>query len=138
MRIEVPPADPVKARHSPEKGFVVNRLDLWAVAPDGQAQKINIHFLAPDNTENVEANFSRLLRNQKTSPAQAQMMAQLAAQSGFMANPSLFRTAWVVIVPDAPVHACTRHTAEIAAHPDRTDQCRILAAATPALRRQRR
>jgi mono/diheme cytochrome c family protein len=103
LRIEVPPADPVKARHSPEKGFVVNRTDLWAMAPDGQAQKINIHFLAPDSAENLEANFNRLLHNRKTSPAQSQMMTQLAAQSGFMANPSLFRTAWMVIVPDAPV-----------------------------------
>jgi mono/diheme cytochrome c family protein len=103
LRIEVPPADPAKARHSPEKGFVVNRLDLWSVAPDGHEQKIAIHYLAPDSAENLEANFNRLLRNQKISPPPAQMMTQLAAQSGFMANPSLFRTAWVVVVPDAPV-----------------------------------
>jgi mono/diheme cytochrome c family protein len=103
LRVEVPPADPAKARHSPEKGFVVNRVDLWAVAPDGQAQKINIHFLAPDSAENLEADFNRLLHDQKASPAPSQMMTQLAAASGVMANPSLFRTAWVVIVPDAAV-----------------------------------
>jgi mono/diheme cytochrome c family protein len=103
LRIEVPPADPIKARHSPEKGFVVNRIDLSAVMPDGKEQTIGIRFLAPDNAENVEANFNRLLRNQKQSPAPLQMMAALARQSGFMANPSLFRTTWVVAVPDAPV-----------------------------------
>jgi mono/diheme cytochrome c family protein len=103
LRIEVPPADVAKARHSPEKGFIVNSLDLWAVAPDGQAQKIGIHFLAPEDAQNLEANFNRLLHNQKTSPAPAQMMTELAAQSGFMANPSLFRTAWVVIVPNAAI-----------------------------------
>jgi mono/diheme cytochrome c family protein len=103
LRIDVPPADPAKARHSPEKGFVANRLDLSAIAPDGHEQKIGIKFLAPDNAENLEANFNRLLRNQKQPPAPSQMMAALAAQSGFMANPSLFRTAWVVVVPDAPV-----------------------------------
>jgi mono/diheme cytochrome c family protein len=103
LRIEVPPADPAKARHSPEKGFIINSLDLWAVAPDGQAKKIAIHFLAPDSGEDLEANYNRLLHNLKKSPAPAQMMTQLAAQSGFMANPSLFRTAWAVIVPDAPL-----------------------------------
>jgi mono/diheme cytochrome c family protein len=103
LRIEVPPADPARARHSPEKGFVVNQIDLWAVAPDGKTQKIGIHFLAPDHGEDLEANFNRLLRDQKTSPAPPQMMAQLAEASGFMANPSLFRTAWAVIVPDATV-----------------------------------
>ena len=103
LRIEVLPADPAKARHSPEKGFVVNRLDLSAVTLDGKEQTIGIHFLAPDSAENLEANFNRLLRNQKQSPAPSQMMASLAAQSGFMANPGLFRTAWLVVVPDAAV-----------------------------------
>jgi mono/diheme cytochrome c family protein len=103
LRIEVPPADPAKARHSPEKGFIVNGLDLWAVAPDGQEKKIAVHFIAPDSGEDLEANYNRLLHNLKKSPASAEMMTQLAAQSGFMANPSLFRTAWTVIVPDAPV-----------------------------------
>ncbi len=103
LRIEVPPADPAKARHSPEKGFIVNGLDLWAVAPNGHARKIGVHFLAPENAQNLEANFNRLLRNKRVPPAPSELMTQLAAQSGFMANPSLFRTAWVVIVPDATV-----------------------------------
>jgi mono/diheme cytochrome c family protein len=103
LRIEVPPADPAKARHSPEKGFIVNALDLWAVAPDGQEKKIAVHFIAPDSAEDLEANYNRLLHNLKKPQAPVQMMTQLAAQSGFMANPSLLRTAWTVIVPDAPV-----------------------------------
>jgi mono/diheme cytochrome c family protein len=103
LRVEVPPANPAWARHSPEKGFIVNRVDLWVVAPDGQEQPIGIRFLSPNNRENLEANFNRLLRNQKAPLAPPQAMQQFAAQSGFMANPSLFRTAWVVIVPEAPV-----------------------------------
>lgn len=87
----------------PEKGFIVNRVDLWAVTPDGKEQPVGIHFLSPDNGENLEADFNRLLRNRKTPLAPAQAMQQFAAQSGFMVNPSLFKTAWVVIVPDAPV-----------------------------------
>lgn len=103
LRIEVPPADPVKARHSPEKGFVVNRIDLAAITSDGKTQPIAVRLLAPDSTEDLEANFGRLQHTVKESGTAAQLMQQLAANSGFMANPSLFRTNWVVVAPVAPV-----------------------------------
>lgn len=103
LRVEVPPANPSWARHSPEKGFIVNRVDLWAVTPDGKQQQINVRFLAPDSTENLEANFNRLLHNKKPPLLPSQGMQQFAQQSGFMANPSLFRTAWAIIVPSAPL-----------------------------------
>jgi hypothetical protein len=103
LRIEVPPADPAKARHSPEKGFVVNRIDLAVIAPDGTTQAVPIRFLAPDSSEDLEANYVRLLRNVKTAAAPGQAMVQLSANSGFMADPSLFRTNWVVAVPAAPL-----------------------------------
>ncbi|HWY65300.1 MAG TPA: DUF1549 domain-containing protein, partial [Rhizomicrobium sp.] len=103
LRMEVPPADPVKARHSPEKGFVVNRIDASAVTPDGKSEPIALRILAPDSTEDLEANYVRLLRNTKTSGAPDQVMQELSANSGFMADPSLFRTNWVVVVPAAPV-----------------------------------
>ena len=103
LRLEVPPADPVKARHSPEKGFIVNRGDLWTVAPDGTEQKIALRFMAPDNAENLDADVNRLLRNRKDASAPGTVMTALAAQSGVMANPSLFRTAWVVAVPETPL-----------------------------------
>ena len=103
LRIEVPPADPAKARHSPEKGFVVNRIDLSAITPDGKTQPIPVRLLAPDSTEDLEANYGRLLNHVKETGAPAQLMQQLAANGGFMANPSLFRTDWVVVAPVAPV-----------------------------------
>jgi hypothetical protein len=103
MRIEVPPADPAKARHSPEKGFVVNRIDLSAIVPGGETQSIPVRLLAPDNAQDLEANYMRLLRNVKASGTPEQVVQQLSANSGFMANPSLFRTNWVVVVPNAPV-----------------------------------
>jgi len=103
LRIEVPPADPAKARHSPEKGFVVNRIDLSVVAPDGKEQPIPIRVLAPDSSEDLEANYVRLLRNAKASGTPSEVMQQLSANSGFMADPKLFRTNWVVAVPVTPV-----------------------------------
>ncbi|MEO8300337.1 MAG: PSD1 and planctomycete cytochrome C domain-containing protein [Rhizomicrobium sp.] len=104
LRLEVPPADPVKARHSPEKGFVANRIDAWVVQ-GGQtkkikAEKIAFRLLAPDSMADVEGNVARMLRNAgKPGP----VMARLAETSGFMADPVLFRTKWVVAVPVAPL-----------------------------------
>ena len=99
LRLEVPPADPVKARHSPEKGFVANRIDAWLVQ-DGKAEKIVLRLLAPDSLADVEGNLARMLRNaEKPGP----VMPRLVENSGFMADPVLFRTKWVVAVPVAPL-----------------------------------
>jgi mono/diheme cytochrome c family protein len=101
LRVEVPPADAAKARHSPEKGFVANRIDAWVVGADGHAEKIDFRVFASDTLADVEGNMARLLRN--TPPGQGNIMPRLAANSGFMANPSLFRTHWIVGVPAKPV-----------------------------------
>jgi len=106
LRIEVPPADAAKALHSPEKGFVVNHIDAWVVRPDGGSDKIAFRLLAPDSVENLQGNIARLLRNmpeQKARPP-GEVAKKLAANSGFMADPNLFRTRWVVGVPMAPLH----------------------------------
>jgi hypothetical protein len=95
LRLEVPPADAAKARHSPEKGFVANRIDAWVIQ-DGKAEKIAFRLLAPDSMMDVEGNIARMLRNAaKPGP----VMPRLAESSGFMADPGLFRTKWVVAVP---------------------------------------
>jgi hypothetical protein len=99
LRLEVPPADPAKARHSPEKGFVANRIDAWVVQ-GGKSEKIAFRLLAPDSMMDVEGNIARMLRNAaKPGP----VMPRLAENSGFMADPGLFRTKWVVAVPVAPL-----------------------------------
>ena len=99
LRLEVPPADAAKARHSPEKGFVANRIDAWLVQ-GGKTEKIAFRLLAPDSMADVEGNIKRMLRNAaKPGP----VMPRLAESSGFMADPGLFRTKWVVAVPEAPL-----------------------------------
>ncbi len=106
LRLEVPPADAARARHAPEKGFVVNHIDAWVIGPDGKQEKISFRLLAPDSVENLQANVARLLRNTpegKDIPAQ-ELTSKLAANSGFMADPNLFRTRWTVAVPMAPLH----------------------------------
>jgi hypothetical protein len=106
LRLEVPPADAAKAAHSPEKGFVVNHIDAWLVRPDGSADKIAFRLWAPDAAESLQGNLARMLRNtpERKDATPADVAQSLAANSGFMADPNLFRTRWVVGVPQAPLH----------------------------------
>src|SRR4029079_526164 len=99
LRLEVPPADAAKARHSPEKGFVANRIDAWLVQ-GGKSEKIAFRLLAPDSMMDVEGNIRRMLRN---AARPGPVMLRLAETSGFMADPGLFRTKWVVAVPVTPL-----------------------------------
>ncbi|MEY4966471.1 MAG: hypothetical protein RL274_2054 [Pseudomonadota bacterium] len=101
LRFEVPPANAAKARHSPERGFVVNKIEVWAVPPGGTPQKMDFRFLAPDSAENLEGNISRMLRNTAKGTPQGDAMKRLADHSGFMALSRLFYTRWVVGVPSA-------------------------------------
>ena len=99
LRFEVPPADAAKARHSPERGFVVNKIEVWAVVPGSAPRKLDFRFLAPDSAESLEGNIARLLRSTAKEAPPGDVMARLAANSGFMANSRLFYTRWVVAVP---------------------------------------
>jgi mono/diheme cytochrome c family protein len=104
LRIEVPPADPVRALHSPEKGFVTNRIDAWIVAADGKARKLDFRALAPDSVEALQGNMARTLRNQPSIPAPGNALARLTTYSGLLADPNLFRTRWVIAVLAQPLH----------------------------------
>lgn len=86
LRLEVPVKDPATAIHSPEEGFIVDRLDVWVVAPSGSERKVEFRYFVPDSEENL-ANAVRA----KDSPG------------GFSANSKLFRTGWMVAVPEKPL-----------------------------------
>ena len=103
LRIEVPPADVKKARYVPEKGFVTNRVDAWIVARDGTTSPVTFRLLAPDAVENLEGDMARLIRNTDDAAPAGGAAQRLAAFSGVMANPGLFRPRWVVAVPMAPL-----------------------------------
>ena len=99
LRLEVPPGNPAKARHYPERGFVANRIDAWLVK-DGKAEPIAFRLVAPDSIADVEGNIRRMLRNAaKPGP----VMPRLAQTSGFMADPGLSVVKWVVAVPERPL-----------------------------------
>ena len=130
IRIDVPPANAAEAGHSPEKGFIVNHVDAWAVRPDGAADKITFRLMAPDAVDSLIADVARDMKangkakakeygKDKTGrPVEKQVAAEepgakprtpdevmqsVAANGGVLADPSLFFTRWVVAVPDHPV-----------------------------------
>jgi hypothetical protein len=106
LRFDVSPVTPETARHSPEDGFVVNRIDAWLMLPDGKAEKIEFRYVAPDAVDSLEANIGRALRSPSIAKgARPVSMDRLAQSSGFMAYPSLFRARWGVAVPVRPVRA---------------------------------
>jgi mono/diheme cytochrome c family protein len=96
LRIESPVEKPAIASHTPEDGFIVDRISAWIVSPDGREQQIAIRCFLPDAEDNLHA---------ATKPPYAlsePVDAQLDA-SGFAANPKLFRSRWVVAVPAQPL-----------------------------------
>jgi Protein of unknown function (DUF1553)/Protein of unknown function (DUF1549)/Planctomycete cytochrome C len=92
LRIEAPPLNADTARHTPEPGFVVDRVEAWVVAPSGQEQKIAFRYFAPD----AETNVDRGLEPDESDPNRS-------ALGGFETRPKHFHTRWTVGIPLTPV-----------------------------------
>jgi len=96
VRFEVPPVDSEKARHSPEHGFIVNRIDAWVVQADGREQKITFRYFVPDSEANLQSALDRAAERKLSFDSDP-------GDSVFAANPNLFRTRWTVGIPTAPL-----------------------------------
>ncbi len=92
LRIEVLPTTGDAARHDPEYGFIVDRVEAWVTQPNGLQYKIRFHYFVPDSEDNLKGAIDRSV---KFGPE--------AVDGGFAANPSLFRPRWLIALPDAPL-----------------------------------
>src|SRR5580698_5482840 len=92
LRIEVAPADSETARHTPEAGFIVDRIDAWIVRRDGQEKKIAFRYFVPDSEAGLEAALGEAVESKRE-------LTSDPGANGFRANPNLFRTRWMVGVP---------------------------------------
>jgi hypothetical protein len=95
VRIEVLPANPEAARHTPEDGFIVDQIDAWIVEPNGRQNKIAFRFFISDSEDNLEAAVGRVA---KLGPRSAD-----PETGGFAANPNLFLPRWTIGVPASPL-----------------------------------
>jgi Protein of unknown function (DUF1549)/Protein of unknown function (DUF1553)/Planctomycete cytochrome C len=97
VRIEVPPLSPEIARHTPENGFIVDRVEGWVISPGGQKSRIAFRYFVQDSQRNLEAALS------VGSDAKKQTEAADPVPSAFAALPKLFRTRGIVGVLAEPL-----------------------------------
>ena len=96
LRIEVFPGNSETSRHTPELGFIVNKVDAWIVGPNGHASKIGFHNFVPDSETNLSAAVTRAVKANSEHKEDA-------ATGGFSSDPSLFQNRWMVAVPASPI-----------------------------------
>lgn len=98
IRVEVPPIHPEIARHTPENGFLVDKVQGWIISPSGQKSRISFRFFVQDSERNLAAAVL-----QDNDPAKEKVKDADGPPSGFAALPKLFRTRWIVGVLAAPL-----------------------------------
>src|SRR5215831_16230311 len=65
LRIEVNPANAEIARHTPDLGFIVDRIDAWVVGGSGQEKKIAFRSFIPDSESSLESAVSAALESKR-------------------------------------------------------------------------
>lgn len=98
LKIEVDPSNAGTARHTPEPGFILDRIDAWIVEPNGHEKKIVLRYLVPDFESDLESAIGDAIQNKRE-------LSEDPGANGFGANPNLFHARWVVGVPANPVEA---------------------------------
>jgi len=96
LRIEVNPADAEIARHTPDLGFIVDRIDAWVVGASGQERKIAFRLFIPDSESGLESAVSATLESKRE-------LTDDPGANGFRTVPNLFHTRWIVGVPAEPL-----------------------------------
>jgi len=96
LRIEVNPANAEIARHTPDLGFIVDRIDAWVVEGSGQEKKIAFRSFIPDSESSLESAVSAALESKRE-------LTDDPGANGFRTIPNLFHTRWIVGVPAEPL-----------------------------------
>ena len=96
LRIEVNPANAEVGHHTPELGFIVDRIDAWVVGPWGEERKIAFRSFIPDSESGLESAVSAALESKRDATDDP-------GANGFRTVPNLFHTRWVVAIPAEPL-----------------------------------
>ena len=92
LRIEVYPSNGDAARHTPEIGFIVDRIDALVVDDQGKEKKVVLRFLVPDSASSLERALDTAIESKR-------QLTDDPGANGFQAVPNLFHKRWVVAVP---------------------------------------
>lgn len=96
IRVEVPPFDAEKARHTPENGFIVDEVRAWIVQADGRKARVPFRCFLQDSETNLEASLLE-------SVDPKNLFEKKEAGDGFATHSKLFQTRWIVGVPTMPL-----------------------------------
>jgi hypothetical protein len=96
LRIEIPPANGETARHTPELGFIVDRIDAWVIGDGGKENRIAFRTFVPDSESGLDSAVGAAIESKRD------MLFDPGA-NGFQTVPNLFHTRWVVGVPAEPL-----------------------------------
>ena len=116
LRLEVPPQNEGKARHTPEPGFVVTQVEAWVVRADGREEPVSFRHYARDSYDPIPSapRPRRVVvaapagaRRRRQAPAPPATPPAVVTPSGFGADPKLSRTRWMVAIPVEPLRLTT-------------------------------
>jgi Protein of unknown function (DUF1553)/Protein of unknown function (DUF1549)/Planctomycete cytochrome C len=96
LRIEVYPTNSEVACHTPELGFIADRIDAWVTSARGQVRKIAFRCLVPDSQSSLESALGNAIESKRE-------LTHDPGANGFQTVPNLFHTRWVVGVLDKPI-----------------------------------
>jgi hypothetical protein len=96
LRIEVFPANAEAAWHTPELGFIVNKLDVWVVGRNGHESKIVFRDFVPDSETNLCDAVVRAFEAKDKHEEDT-------AIGRFSSDPNLFQERWMIAVPASPI-----------------------------------
>jgi hypothetical protein len=106
IRVEVPPINTEKARHTPEDGFIVERVQASILRPGGRTDRIAFRCFVQDSEENLEVAVSPVMGAKKNSNNRE-------VADGFAAHPKLFGTRWIVGILAEPLKFAPKTRIEI-------------------------
>lgn len=110
IRIEVPPFDAEKARHTPENGFIVDEVQAWVFQQDGRKEKIRFRYFIHDSERNFEESIAE--PDSADQPRHEKRDKNKVAD-GFATYSKLFRTRWIVGVPTRPLRIADTGRVEV-------------------------
>jgi hypothetical protein len=96
LRIEVYPTNSEIAQHTPDLGFIVDRIDGWVIANRGPEKKISFRSLVPDSQSGLESSVNAAIESRRGRTLDP-------GASGFQTVPNLFHTRWIVGVLAEPL-----------------------------------
>ena len=96
LRIEVYPANGETARHTPEIGFIIDRIDAWVLSDGGKENKISFRSVIPDSVSGLDRAVGAAVESKRE-------LTLDPGANGFQTVPNLFRKRWAVGVLAEPL-----------------------------------